>query len=222
MKIAIYGTGGHGREIAAYLQSGLANHRPEDFVGFIDDNPANAGSTLDGAAVFSLQDFAARQRDVKVVCGVGDPRLRERLAAKCTEHRVGFTTVVCAGTVTSPRVVVSAGCMIAPGTIMTTNIRLGNHVHVNVGCTISHDVEIGDFANINPGVHINGRVVIGARAYIGAGATIINGSPGKPLVVGDDAVVGMGACVIRPVASGTTVVGVPARSIRPDDGGAEI
>src|SRR6185436_4046882 len=149
MKIAIYGTGGHGREIAAYLQSGLANHRPEDFVGFIDDNPANAGSVVNGAVVFSLQNFAEKHRDVKVVCGVGDPRLRERLAAKCIEHRLGFTTVVCTGTVTSPEVVVSDGCMLAPGTITTTNIRLGSHVHVNVGCTISHDVEIGDFANIN-------------------------------------------------------------------------
>jgi len=213
MKTAIYGTGGHGREIAAYLQSGLANHRPEDFVGFIDDNPANAGSMVNGAVVFSLQNFAEKHRDVKVVCGVGDPRLRERLAAKCVEHRLGFATVVCAGTVTSAEIVVSDGCMLAPGTITTTNIHLGSHVHVNVGCTISHDVEIGDFANINPGVHVNGWVVIGARAYIGAGATIINGSPGKPLVIGDDAVVGMGACVIRPVASGTTVVGVPARSI---------
>ena len=213
MKIAVYGTGGHGREIAAYLQGGLANRRAEDFVGFIDDNPASVGSTVNGALVFSLQDFAGKHRDARVVCGVGDPRLRQRLAAQCTEHRLGFATVVCAGTVTSPRVVVGDGCMIAPGTITTTDIRLGNHVHVNVGCTISHDVEVGDFANINPGVHVNGWVVIGARAYIGTGATIINGAPGKPLMIGDDAVVGMGACVIRPVAAGQTVVGVPARSI---------
>ena len=69
------------------------------------------------------------------------------------------------------------------------------------------------FANINPGVHVNGWVVIGARATIGTGASIINGSRGRPLVIGDDAIVGMGACVIRPVAAGTTVVGVPARPI---------
>lgn len=213
MKIAVYGTGGHGREIAAYLQGGLANHRPEHFVGFIDDDPAAVGTVVNGAAVFPLLDFAAQHPDAAVVCGVGDPAVRQRLAARCSTHRLGFATVVCAGTVTSPQVVVGDGCMIAPGTITTTNIRLGNHVHVNVGCTISHDVAIGDFANINPGVHVNGWVVIGARACIGAGATIINGSRTKPLVIGDDAVVGMGACVIRPVAAGTTVVGVPARSI---------
>ena len=213
MRIAVYGTGGHGREIAGYLEGGLANHRPEDFAGFIDDDPAAVGTTVNGAAVFSLQDFAARHRDAGVVCGVGDPHLRQRLAAKCIEHRLGFATVVCSGTVTSPRVAGGDGCMIAPGTITTTNIRLGNHVHVNVGCTISHDVEIGDFANINPGAHLNGWVVIGARAYVGTGASIINGARGRPLVIGDDAVVGMGACVIRPVAAGTTVVGVPARPI---------
>ena len=213
MKIAVYGTGGHGREIADYVRGGLANHPAQDFVGFIDDDPAIVGTTVNGAAVFSLQDFAAQHRDAGVICGVGDPHVRRRLAARCIEHRLGFAKLVCAGTVTSPLVVVGDGCMVAPGTITTTNIRLGNHVHVNVGCTISHDVEIGDFANINPGVHVNGWVVIGARAYIGTGASIINGARGKPLVIGDDAVIGMGACVIRPVAAGTTVVGVPARPI---------
>src|SRR5262249_16640349 len=61
-----------------------------------------------------------------------------------------------------------------------------------------------------PGVHVSGWVTIGARAYVGTGATIINGHRGAPLTIGDDAVIGAGACVTKSVEAGTTVVGVPA------------
>jgi acetyltransferase-like isoleucine patch superfamily enzyme len=82
-----------------------------------------------------------------------------------------------------------------------------------VGCTIGHDVTVDAFSTLLPGVRVAGCVRIGRGAYIGSGATIINGTPDKPLVVGDDAVVGAGACVTRSVAPGVTVAGVPARPL---------
>lgn len=49
------------------------------------------------------------------------------------------------------------------------------------------------------------------HAYIGTGAVIKQGLPGKPLVIGWDAVVSMGAVVTKNVPPGATVVGNPAR-----------
>ncbi len=51
---------------------------------------------------------------------------------------------------------------------------------------------------------------IGAGAYIGAGATVLPG-----VTIGAAAIVGAGAVVIRDVAPGTVVVGVPAIEIDP-------
>jgi serine O-acetyltransferase len=49
---------------------------------------------------------------------------------------------------------------------------------------------------------------IGNRVVVGAGARILG-----PIVVGDDARVGAGSVVTRPVEPGTTVVGVPAHPV---------
>jgi len=57
-------------------------------------------------------------------------------------------------------------------------------------------------------------VHLGKRAYIGTGAVVINGTQENPIVIGDDAVVGAGACVTKTVPAGLTVVGVPAKPLQ--------
>jgi acetyltransferase-like isoleucine patch superfamily enzyme len=84
---------------------------------------------------------------------------------------------------------------------------------VHVHCAIGHDVTLDAFSTLLPGVRVAGCVRIGRRAYVGTGATIINGTPDAPLVVGEDAIIGAGACVTRSVEPGVTVVGVPARPL---------
>jgi acetyltransferase-like isoleucine patch superfamily enzyme len=101
--------------------------------------------------------------------------------------------------------------VICAGTILTTNITLGDHVQINLDCTIGHDVELEEYATLAPGVHVSGCVRIGSGAYVGTGAVIINGDQEQPLTIGTGAVIGAGACVTRSVEPGTTVVGVPAK-----------
>lgn len=110
------------------------------------------------------------------------------------------------------------------------NIRLGRDAFLNYDCVILDvaPIEIGAGAQIGPAVQIYaadhprdpevrrqgfelGRPVwIGKNAWIGGGAIILPG-----VTVGDDAVVGAGAVVTRDVPAGATVVGNPARIVRP-------
>jgi maltose O-acetyltransferase len=106
------------------------------------------------------------------------------------------------------------------------NIRLGRGVFLNFNCVLLDvtSIEIGDQTQIGPAVQIyaadhprnpearranleNGRPVrIGANVWIGGGAIILPG-----ITIGDDAVIGAGSIVTHDVASGSTVVGNPAR-----------
>lgn len=109
---------------------------------------------------------------------------------------------------------IGEGTVICAGSILTTNITLGRHVQINLDCTIGHDVVMGDYTTLAPGVHVSGWVHFGPRAYVGTGAVIVNGTHDTPIVIGDDAVIGAGACVTKSVPPGVTVVGVPARPLQ--------
>jgi acetyltransferase-like isoleucine patch superfamily enzyme len=77
---------------------------------------------------------------------------------------------------------------------------------VNTGATVDHDCMLGNYVHISPGAHLAGYVVVGDRSWIGIGASVRDGA-----VIGSDCIIGAGATVLSDVASGQTVVGLPAR-----------
>jgi sugar O-acyltransferase (sialic acid O-acetyltransferase NeuD family) len=208
--IGIFGAGGHGRELAWLAREcwGDAVH-----LRFVVDHEGLEGGERNGIPVMSISQFRDRHPGAHVVVAVGDPVLRERCVGNCSSHGLRFASLVHPGVMMSPCVDVEEGCVIAAGSVLTTNIELGRHVHINVCCSVSHDASIGDFCTLSPGVHLAGWITMGRRVFVGTGAVIRNGAPDRPIVIGDDVVIGAGACVIGDVASATTVAGVPASPI---------
>jgi maltose O-acetyltransferase len=109
------------------------------------------------------------------------------------------------------------------------NIKLGDQVYLNAGCTILDcaTVTISDQCQLGPnvqiycaehhqdpikrsveGLEVARPVYIGKRAWIGGGAIILSG-----VTIGEGAVVGAGSVVTKDVAPGALVVGNPARQI---------
>jgi len=206
--VAVYGGGGFAREVAW-----LAEACGHQVVCFIDDDASKIGLRLNDIPVMSVGEAADRFKDAHVAAGVGSPKAREAVTRRAQEHGFRLATLVHPRVERSQWVTFGEGAVVCAGTILTTNIAVGDHVQINLDCTIGHDVRLGDFATLAPGVHVSGWVFIGRRAYVGTGAAIINGTEEQPLVIGDDAVVGACACVTRSVAAGVTVVGVPAKPL---------
>ncbi len=87
-------------------------------------------------------------------------------------------------------------------TILKRNCKIDNLVH------IAHGVEIGENSLIIANAMIAGSCTIGKSVWISPSASVLN-----KIDVGDNAVVGMGAVVLKSVAPNQTVVGNPAKDL---------
>ena len=212
-KIAIYGAGGFAREVAWLVQSCHVGEDLYEVVCFIDDETTSHGKLLNAIPVMGLETARARFPDGRVVGGVGNPTLRQKLMDKAAAAGFGFETIIHPRVERSEWIEIGEGTVICAGNILTTNIRLGRHVQINLDCTVGHDSVMGDYTTLAPGVHVSGWVHMGERVYVGTGAVLINGTAENPLRIEDDVIIGAGACVINSVAQGATVVGVPAKPL---------
>jgi sugar O-acyltransferase (sialic acid O-acetyltransferase NeuD family) len=205
--LGIFGAGASGREVAWLAQQCWGDSIK---LCFVVDQPELSGRIVNDLPTVHLRDFAERPVKTPICVAVGDPAARERCVQACTAMGLAFVSLVHPRVEMSRWVSIGTGSIICAGSVLTTNISIGSHVHINIDCTISHDAIVGDFTTLSPGVHIAGWVTLGKRVFLGTGAIVINGSANRRLTIGDDAVIGAGACVTGNVAPGITVVGVPA------------
>ena len=89
---------------------------------------------------------------------------------------------------------------------LTTNVEIGAHTHLNVGCAVQHDSTVGSFVQMSPGVLVNGDCVIGDDVFLGTGAIVTRGC-----TIGDGARVGAGSVVLDDVPPGAFAFGTPAQ-----------
>lgn len=217
-QIAIYCAGGFAREVAWLIQSCNENIELYHICCFIDDNPTIQGKVLNGIQVISLEMARKQNPFANIIGGVGLPKTRQILVEKAAAAGFGFETIIHPRVERSRWIKIGIGTVICAGNILTTNIDIGQHVQLNLDCTIGHDVIMGDYTTLAPGVHISGWVHFGKRVYVGTGAVIINGTEDKPILIGDDSVIGAGAVVTKNVPPGVTVTGVPAKPMQKKKG----
>jgi UDP-perosamine 4-acetyltransferase len=211
VKVVIIGAGGHGREVAEILKHREQHDNSLSVIGFIDDNPALAGSLLNDLPVLGDWNWfdGIDRADIGLVCAVGSPRITRDLTRRATELGLKFVNAISPLAHVSPSAVLGCGVVMFPNTVVSTNCFLSDYCVLNVGATVSHDTKIGRYSNINPGAHLAGNVAVGEGSYIGMGASVIQG-----ISIGDWTVIGAGAVVIRDLPDNIVAVGVPAKIIK--------
>jgi sugar O-acyltransferase (sialic acid O-acetyltransferase NeuD family) len=202
----IIGAGGFGREVFSIIEALKGNGSVPRVTGFIDDNPSAADvanlDALGSRIVGSTDDLVRRKEPFNAVVAVGS-------AVDCAtivDLLAGSPVLVHPDATIGCDVHLAEGVVVAAGSRLSTNIRIGKHVQIDQNAAIGHDCIVGDLSRLNPQACVSGAVAIGRRTMIGANAIVLQG-----LTVDDDAIVGAGAVVTHSVETAKTVMGVPAR-----------
>lgn len=88
-------------------------------------------------------------------------------------------------------------------TIIHKNVKIDNLCH------IAHNVEIGENTTVIALAMIGGSTKIGKNCWVAPSSALREG-----LIIGSNALIGLGAVVVKNVDAGDIVAGVPAKSIR--------
>jgi len=215
-RVVIIGAGGFAREALDIIDAVNRVKPSYDFLGFIvDSRYAEPGALVNDKPVLGGFDWLeAHREETTAICGVGAPELRFRLVDRAKRLGVRFFSVTHPGAILTRWVSIGEGTIITAGCILTNRIRIGNHVHVNLACTIGHDSVLEDFVTLSPGVHVSGNVSLLEGCNAGTGANII-----ERKTVGAWSILGAGTTVTSDVPPDSTVVGVPGKVIRVRAGG---
>lgn len=191
MELALYGYGGHAREVAAQID------QPITF--FVDDEYLTKETK-------PISEFDPTKYLIMVA--VADSRDRFDMVQRLPKETQFFTFIHPTALIFDDNVQVGAGSFIGANSILTTNIKLGRHAILNRGNQIGHDSEIGDYFSAMPGAIVSGNVKIYDCVYMGT-----NSSIKEKLTIHSLSTIGMNAAVIKDIKDTGTYVGAPAKKV---------
>lgn len=209
--VVIVGAGGFGREVLEIFKDQNKIERRWDIVGFIDDDKKLVGQMVNRFPVLGGLDWLREHNNdnLHCVCAIGLPHIRKHVVAKLRKMGVKFFNAIHPSVIMSEFVKLGEDVIICAGTILTVNIDIGDHVHIDTNCTIAHDVVIGNYCRLSPGVKINGHDRLGEGVFVGSGATLVH-----EVSVDGWATIGAGAVVTDNIPEKVVAAGVPARVVK--------
>ncbi len=215
----IFGSAGFAKEVDWLIyeiyHSGGEDFRPSYFI--TEDDSKIIGEVVNGATIIAESEFFSKaDKNIRYNCfiAVGSPIIKEKIVNKIK----AYVSNSCFPNIIHPdvtydkrpnKLTFGEGNIICSNSVLTTDIVLGNFIHLNLDCTVGHDSRLGDYSTISPGVHISGNTSLGNKVFIGTGANIL-----EKLDICSDTVIGAGSTVVKSITEPGTYVGIPAKKIK--------
>ncbi len=208
-KIAIYGAGGFGKEVACILN--LINEKTPawELVGFFDDGKEKGLSVSHfGKVLGNLQDLNAWPTPLCIAFAVGKPEILKKLVHSINNPRIKFPNIIHPDAFFADEKTfkIGQGNVIVRACSFSCDVRVGDFNQFNSLSALAHDVCVGDFNVFMPLTRISGETQIGNENFFGIGSVVL-----QCIKIGNNTRIGAGSYVMRNTKDGHLYFGNPAR-----------
>lgn len=206
-KVCIFGSGGFGREVLCCLIDIISTtkHKLEEIACFmVSDEHYNVDKIM-GVEVIPQSKFDPSLYNV--VVAIGDSASRKKVVESLPKNTT-YITLVHPNAIISEWVKIGEGSIITAGAILTCNITIGKHAHLNLQTTVGHDCIIGDFFTTAPAANISGECHFGDCVYFGTNSAVKQG-----VQICNNVTIGMGGVVVKDISEEGVYVGNPVKKL---------
>ncbi len=210
-KIAIYGAGGFGREVACLIRKINEQSSEWELIGFFDDGIEQGTKNEYGVVLGGIVEVNTFPEELAVVLAIASPKIVEKIVENITSSKIYYPNIISPDVtfLDKDNVSVGKGNIISFGCIISCNVTIGDFNIFNWAITIGHDVSIQNFNAFMPDVKISGEVSVGNKNLFGVNSTVL-----QQINIGNETVIGASSLLLRKTKDGMTYVGNPASIIK--------
>jgi len=210
-KIAIYGAGGFGKEVACILN--LINEKTPtwELVGFFDDGKEKGLQISHfGKVLGNLTDLNDWTEPLSIAFAVGSPQILQKLVTGITNPNIDFPNIIHPEAFFADKrsLQIGMGNVIVRGCSFSCDVTIGNFNQFNSISALAHDVKVGDFNVFMPLTRISGETTICNNNFFGIGSIVLQG-----LHIGNQTRIGAGSILMTKTKDGFLYMGNPAKKM---------
>ena len=209
-RIAIYGAGGLGREVAGGIQRiNIGGREQWQIVGFYDDRlPVGTSVSHYGKVLGGMDELNAVEEPLALAIAVGAPATRKRIFERITNPNITFPNLIAPSfRILDPSTFkIGQGNIIQDNCSVTCDVEIGNYNVFNGSNAMGHDVKVGDYNVLMPGVRLSGEVSVGNCNLLGVDSVVL-----QRVKIGSSVTLGAGSVLMTKPKDGNTYIGVPAK-----------
>lgn len=212
-KIIVIGGEGNGGVIVSCVEDNIRRFGDTEYEikGWLNDYK-EVGEDVNGYPVLGGTRDASRFLDdpevyfMWAVHVIGRGPMRERLFKEIGIPRERFATIVHKSAFVAPNATLEPGAFVMANTYVGPATKIGFCSLVMANCVIGHNDDIGPFNHISAGAIVSSYIKTGKFVDICLGTKVI-----EKLTMGDYAVAGAAALVLKDVPEKEVHVGSPAQ-----------
>ncbi len=208
-KVAIYGAGGFGREVACLLNKINEVKSTWNLVGFFDDG-VSVGSAIShfGQVLGGLKELNDWPSDLSIVLTIDNPKIVQDIVSKINNPNILFPNII-APTVyfaDSQTFKIGKGNIIQKHCSFSCDVTIGDFNVMDGADVFGHDDVVGSYNTFMPAMRISGEVTIGNCNFFGVGSIIL-----QQIKIGNNIRLGAGSVLMRKPKDGCLYMGNPAK-----------